>query len=150
MGKLIYQQRTASKGNYLRESDDGRTGQANVHAHDRMVYRNGNRFFGFIWKRRKIDEETSESEDYAKILATYPDFQIENIWKSLFTMTSLFSNYAKQVADNLQFRQNMEEQENAKEYLHPAICKINHNPHIIPFNFHILIFQSTLPSKLSF
>ena len=68
-------------------------------------------------KSGKFMEKYLSAEDYAWILATYPDFQIENIWKSLFGMTSLFSNYAKQVADNLQFRQNMEEQENAKEYL---------------------------------
>ena len=68
-------------------------------------------------KSGKFMEKYLSAEDYARILTTYPDFQIENIWKSLFAMTSLFSNYAKQVADNLQFRQNMEEQDNAKEYL---------------------------------
>ncbi len=74
-------------------------------------------------KAGKFMEKHLTAEDYAQVLATYPDFQIENIWKSLFTMTSLFSNYAKQVADNLQFRQNMEEQENAKEYLLQQFAK---------------------------
>ncbi len=74
-------------------------------------------------KAGKFMEKYLSTEDYKQILATYPDFQIENIWKSLFTMTNLFSNYAKQVADNLQFRQNIEEQENVKEHLRRQFAK---------------------------
>jgi aminoglycoside 6-adenylyltransferase len=68
-------------------------------------------------KAGKFMDKYLRAEEYAQVLATYPDFQIENIWKSLFIMTSLFSTYAKQVADNLQFRLNIEEQENTKDYL---------------------------------
>ncbi len=74
-------------------------------------------------KAGKFMEKYLNAEAFAQILATYPDSRIENIWKSLFIMTGLFSNYAKHVADTLQFRQNLEEQKNAEEYLHQQFAK---------------------------
>ena len=74
-------------------------------------------------KSGKLMEKYLSAEDLYKNSHYLSRLQIENIWKSLFIMTSMFNNYAKQVADNLQFNKIMEEHENVKEFLQ-RICLI--------------------------
>jgi len=54
---------------------------------------------------------------YHKILSTYPDFKIENIWNSLFIMTELFSELANKIATSLHFNYNFDEDQKVKKYL---------------------------------
>jgi aminoglycoside 6-adenylyltransferase len=54
---------------------------------------------------------------YEKILATYSDQQIGNNWVSLFLMTELFGQFAKAVADYLNFQYNSSEEQNVTLYL---------------------------------
>jgi aminoglycoside 6-adenylyltransferase len=56
-------------------------------------------------------------ELYDKILSTYPDSRIENIWKSLFIMTGLFDELAKEVASFFKFHYNSKEASNVTAYL---------------------------------
>jgi hypothetical protein len=62
-----------------------------------------------------VCEQYFSTKDFNQILATYPDAEVENIWKSLFIMTDLFSQNAKLVAVNLKFKQNIVKETNAKE-----------------------------------
>ena len=57
------------------------------------------------------------AELYDKILLTYPDANPENIWKSLFIMTGIFSELANKISGNLCFEYNSTEDENIQEYL---------------------------------
>ena len=57
------------------------------------------------------------AEEYTKILTTYGDYNINNIWNSLFVMTDLFSGYAEWVANKLNFAYNRKEQINVISYL---------------------------------
>jgi aminoglycoside 6-adenylyltransferase len=68
-------------------------------------------------KGGKFMEQYLSTKDFNQILATYPDAEVENIWKSLFAMTEVFSHYAKLVAANLKFKQDIAEETNAKKYL---------------------------------
>jgi aminoglycoside 6-adenylyltransferase len=54
---------------------------------------------------------------YEKILSTYPDANPENIWKSLFIMTGIFSELANKISRNLCFEYNSMEDDNIQEYL---------------------------------
>lgn len=54
---------------------------------------------------------------YEKILATYSDASVENSWKSLLQMTSLFSDSARQVAQHMGFIYNQEEESNMILYI---------------------------------
>lgn len=54
---------------------------------------------------------------YNKILLTYPDSNIVNIWKSLFLMTNLFADLANKIANKLSFNYNKEEEKNVIDYL---------------------------------
>ncbi len=54
---------------------------------------------------------------YDKILSTYPDSRIENIWNSLFMMTELFHDLANKIAKRMSFNYNEEEEQNINEYL---------------------------------
>lgn len=54
---------------------------------------------------------------YDKILSTYPDGEIENIWTALFRMTGLFDELADEVADSLEFKYNKDEARNVTGYL---------------------------------
>jgi aminoglycoside 6-adenylyltransferase len=54
---------------------------------------------------------------YKKILLTYADHQIENNWKSLFTMTEIFEQLSSTVADRLNFNRNIVEAQNVKTFL---------------------------------
>jgi len=57
------------------------------------------------------------AEEYTKILTTYGDYNINNIWNSLFVMTDLFSGYSEWVANKLNFAYNRKEQINVISYL---------------------------------
>ena len=54
---------------------------------------------------------------YKKVLATYPDSRIENMWHSLFLLTDLFDDLAKKVAGSLNFEYNKEEASNVTGHL---------------------------------
>ena len=56
-------------------------------------------------------------ELYEKILATYADANIENIWKSLFLMTDIFDESATNIANYFGFSYNTVESLNAINYL---------------------------------
>ncbi len=65
---------------------------------------------------RFIDEYLSP-EDYRQVLKTYPDYHTENIKSALFLMFEIFSSYAKQIAEDLNFNYSVKEQENTTKYL---------------------------------
>jgi aminoglycoside 6-adenylyltransferase len=52
-----------------------------------------------------------------KILTTYPDYKVKNIWDSLFIMMEIFNEYAMHVAKKLKFKYDHEEHENVFEFL---------------------------------
>jgi len=54
---------------------------------------------------------------YRRILSTYPDSNIENIWNALFLMTELFDELANDVANVMQFHYHKEEANNVTSYL---------------------------------
>ena len=54
---------------------------------------------------------------YEKILSTYSNHEPENNWKALFTMTELFGQLASLVAEKLDFKYNVDEEKNVKEWL---------------------------------
>lgn len=63
-------------------------------------------------------------ELYNKILLTYPDSNISNIWKSLFLMTNLFADLANIIATKLKFNYNKAEEKNVIDYLRWVHTKI--------------------------
>lgn len=54
---------------------------------------------------------------YNKILSTYPNSEINNIWNSLFTMAELFSELADKIAQAFNFTYNKNEERNVTNYL---------------------------------
>jgi aminoglycoside 6-adenylyltransferase len=58
-----------------------------------------------------------DSSFWNKITATYPNADPSNIWASLFTMTTIFRSTAKEVAEQLNYTYNMEEDNNVSHYL---------------------------------
>ncbi len=54
---------------------------------------------------------------YAKILSTYPDSNVHNIWTSLFIMVEIFSDLANQVAQTMHFFYNRDEAHKVTKYL---------------------------------
>jgi aminoglycoside 6-adenylyltransferase len=69
-------------------------------------------------KEGKFINKYLSAAEYNSILSTYPDYKTQNIWNSLFEMTSLFSEFAMHVANKKMFTYNLEEQNNILEYLH--------------------------------
>ncbi len=65
----------------------------------------------------KFMKQYLSSTEYDQILATYSDQKIENNWTSLFLMTELFGEFAKTVAENLNFQYSFNEEQNVKQYL---------------------------------
>ena len=57
------------------------------------------------------------TELYDKILSTYPDSKIKNIWEALFIMTNLFDELAVEAAAFFKFHYNNEEASNVTAYL---------------------------------
>lgn len=56
-------------------------------------------------------------ELYERILDTYPDSDINNIWRSLFNMTKIFSELAVRTANALSFKYDSIEDEKVTRYL---------------------------------
>jgi aminoglycoside 6-adenylyltransferase len=56
-------------------------------------------------------------ELYEKILSTYPDSNIKNIWNSLFIMIDIFSQLARKIAQTMKFNYNIGEEQNVTNYL---------------------------------
>jgi aminoglycoside 6-adenylyltransferase len=54
---------------------------------------------------------------YTRLLSTYPDHQISNIWRSLFSMMDLFCEFGVVVADRLGFAFNLVEAMNVNLHL---------------------------------
>ena len=54
---------------------------------------------------------------YDKILSTYPDGNLNNIWNSLFIMTGIFSELANKIAQTMNFNYNIDEEYNVTQYL---------------------------------
>ena len=69
-------------------------------------------------KEGKFIKKYLSAAEYNSVLSTYPDHKTQNIWNSLFEMTSLFSEFAMHVANKKMFTYNLEEQNNILEYLH--------------------------------
>jgi len=70
-----------------------------------------------LGKDGKYIRQYLSEKEYKSILKTYADYKTENIWKSLFLMTKLFSAYAKDVSEKLSFKYNQEEQLNTVTWL---------------------------------
>jgi aminoglycoside 6-adenylyltransferase len=68
-------------------------------------------------KNGKYLEKYIEPALWKRVLATYPDAEIENTWKALFLMTRIFSEIAQSIALKLVFNYNTIEAENVKNYL---------------------------------
>ncbi|MGI8543229.1 MAG: aminoglycoside 6-adenylyltransferase [Aridibacter sp.] len=68
-------------------------------------------------KSGKNLKQYADPELYNKILSTYPDSKVENIWKSLFLMTDIFNESAKEIGKHFGFRYNSMESLNVLNYL---------------------------------
>ncbi|MDP4285656.1 MAG: aminoglycoside 6-adenylyltransferase [Bacteroidota bacterium] len=62
-------------------------------------------------------------KQYHKILSTYSDQKIEHNWNALFIMTALFSQFANDVANRLNFEYNYDEERNVSLYLKKSYKK---------------------------
>jgi len=67
-------------------------------------------------KGKRMRSHLNETE-YNRILETYPDYKLENMWIAIFLMMDLFSGYADRVSERLQFKQILIESENVRKYL---------------------------------
>ncbi len=65
----------------------------------------------------KMMKRYLDKHAYKKILTTYPDYKVKNIWESLFIMMEIFNKYAIHVAEKLKFKYDHEEHENVLEFL---------------------------------
>jgi aminoglycoside 6-adenylyltransferase len=65
----------------------------------------------------KMMKRYLDKNAYKKILTTYPDYKIRNIWNSLFIMMEIFNEYAMHVAGKLNFKYDHEEHKNVLEFL---------------------------------
>ena len=54
---------------------------------------------------------------YKEILQIYSNYEVEENWKSLFVMTTIFQQLSNEVAQKLNFQTNTNEQNNTLEYL---------------------------------
>jgi aminoglycoside 6-adenylyltransferase len=54
---------------------------------------------------------------YERVLSTYPNAEAEEIWRSLFIMTDIFSALAKKISAESGFEYNLHEEDNVTEYL---------------------------------
>ena len=57
------------------------------------------------------------SDLYDRILSTYPDSSVSNIWNSLLLMIEIFSQLASKIAQAMNFSYNKDEEQNVAEYL---------------------------------
>jgi len=63
-------------------------------------------------------KQTLAPELWAQLEATYADAESAHIWDSLFTMTSLFRDLGRAVADRFNFHYPEQDDKNVTEYLH--------------------------------
>ncbi|WP_046228265.1 aminoglycoside 6-adenylyltransferase [Paenibacillus dauci] len=70
-----------------------------------------------IGKGAKYLERYLSADDWQALLATYPRAESREIWRSIWTMTELFSQIALQVASRLGLEYNREEEQNVTAYL---------------------------------
>jgi aminoglycoside 6-adenylyltransferase len=57
------------------------------------------------------------TEQIENIVSTYADYVIENNWRALYVMTESFSEVAKIVAEELNYKYDIADDENVREYL---------------------------------
>jgi aminoglycoside 6-adenylyltransferase len=76
-----------------------------------------NNFEVSVGKACKYMQQYLQASDYEKILHTYADHDLQNNWKSFFSMTELFSRFANEVAGKLKFLYNTQEEQNTIKYL---------------------------------
>ena len=57
------------------------------------------------------------SDLYDRILSTYPDSSVSNIWNSLLLMIEIFSQLASKIAQAMNFSYNKGEEQNVADYL---------------------------------
>jgi len=62
-------------------------------------------------------EALLQADLYGKILSTYPDSKIENIWSALFVMTGLFHDLAGKIAKQMSFNYDNLEAQKVTAYL---------------------------------
>jgi len=70
-----------------------------------------------VGRNGKYLEKYIEPDLWKRILLTYPDAEIRNIWKSLFLMTDIFSETAQHIAGKINCKYNKTEAENVSAYL---------------------------------
>ena len=68
-------------------------------------------------KSGKNLQQLVDSKTYEKILATYPDANPENIWKSFFLMTEIFDETSAEIAAHLGFNYDVTESLKVRNYL---------------------------------
>ena len=71
-----------------------------------------------VGKNGKYIEKYIEPDIWKRILSTYPDAEIKNIWKSLFLMTDIFSEIGQHIAGKISCKYNKTEAENVSAYLY--------------------------------
>ena len=67
-------------------------------------------------------------ELYKRILETYADSDIENVWRSLFNMSALFSELAVRTSSSLYFKYDLIEDEKVNRYLKHVHTMTKENP----------------------
>jgi len=76
-----------------------------------------NSFSVSIGKGGKFLKKYLQKKMYNRLLSTYAGTDIEDNWKALFTLTSLFSKCASEIAAAVDFEYNDSEEKNAIKYL---------------------------------
>lgn len=67
-------------------------------------------------------------ELYKRILETYADSDIENVWRSLFNMSAIFSELAVRTSSSLYFKYDLIEDEKVNRYLKHVHTMTKENP----------------------
>jgi len=68
-------------------------------------------------KAGKYIKQSIEPEIWKQLESTYPDFQPENIWESLFALGNLFRQIGHHVAEHFGFQYPEQEDKNVTDYL---------------------------------
>lgn len=76
-----------------------------------------NNFSCSVGKSGKYMKQYLPKEIWEEFLETYSDAVIDNIWKSVFTMCSLFHQTAVECAEKLGYAYNQDEEEGSMEFL---------------------------------
>jgi aminoglycoside 6-adenylyltransferase len=83
-----------------------------------------------IGREGKYIRKYLSEEEYTALLKTYADYRKGNIWNSLFLMTDLFKGFALGISKKLNFRYNLEEQDNSITHLR-SLYKLAAEPTIL-------------------